>query len=100
MGVCHLHTLIFMSARQSRGDASLSLSVRGAGMLGTLKVAGARGSEAEFNLVKHTAIMSVRRQRNNSLSGAKDVTCNWDVRAWPTVVAAALQSPPHTVLSL
>lgn len=59
MGVCHLHTLIFMSARQSRGEASLVLSLRGAGMLGTLKVAGARGSEAEFNLVKRTAITSL-----------------------------------------
>lgn len=51
------YTLIFMSARQSRGEAS-PLSLR-TGMLGTLEVAGARGSEAEFNLVKRTVIMSV-----------------------------------------
>lgn len=57
MGVCHLHTLIFMRGRQSRGEAS-PLSQR-AGMLGTLKVPEVRRSEAEFNLVKRTAVMSV-----------------------------------------
>lgn len=69
MGVCHLHTLIFMSARQSRGEAS-PLAPR-AGMLGTLEVAEARGSEAEFNLVKRTAIMSVSDREIIAFLGAK-----------------------------
>jgi len=43
-----------------------------------LEAADARGSEAEFNLVKRRAIKSVR-QRNNSLSGGDAVTCDWDV---------------------
>lgn len=71
MGVCHLHTLIFMSARQSRGEVSpLSLSLR-AGMLGMLEVVEVRGSEAEFNLVKRTAIMSVSDGEIIAFLGAK-----------------------------
>lgn len=40
-------------------------------MLGTLKVAGARGSEAEFNLVKRTAIMSVSDREIIAFLGPK-----------------------------
>lgn len=58
-----------MSARQSRGEASLSLCC--AGLLGTLEVAGARGSEAEFNLVKRTAIMSVSDREITAFLGPK-----------------------------
>lgn len=56
VGVCHLHTLIFMSGRHWRGETSRLSPYTG--MLGTLEVAGLRRSEAELNLVKRTAIMS------------------------------------------
>lgn len=63
------YTLIFMRARQSRGEAS-SLAPR-ASMLGALEVAEARGSEGEFNLVKRTAIMSVSDREIIAFLGAK-----------------------------
>lgn len=60
--------LIFMSSRQSRGEASL-LALR-AGMLGTLEVAELRGSEAKFNLLKRTAIMTVNNREIIAFRGA------------------------------
>lgn len=41
------------------------------GTPGMLEVAGARGREAEFNLVKRTAIMSVRDGEIIAFPGAK-----------------------------
>lgn len=50
-------------------------------MLGTLRLAGARGSEAEFNLVKRMAIMSVSDREIIAFLGAKAMTWNWEICA-------------------